>query len=211
MALEHWATIADERRALADDLEALSDEQWEVTSLCGGWTVRQVAGHLVVQHKTSVPKFVLEAVRAGGSFDRANARLAVREGAQPTGELVADLRRFAERRFSPPGFGSEAPLTDILIHGRDIRLPLALPESRPLEPYRAVLDLLVSPRARLGFVPRTLPALRLEATDLDWSHGEGDTVRGSAADLALTLTGRPARIDALSGEGRAALWAWTRP
>jgi hypothetical protein len=73
-----------------------------------------------------------------------------------------------------------------------------------------VLDLLVTPKAKRGFVPGKIPPLRYEATDVDWSHGEGQVVRGAAADLALALTGRPARLDALSGEGQATLAAWVR-
>ena len=207
--VEHWETIAAERRLLADDLAGLTDEQWGTPSLCGDWTVRHVVGHLVVQHKTSGPQFLLAALQAGGRLHRASSRMAVREGTQPTEELVADLRRFAERRFTPPGFGSEAPLTDIMIHGCDIRIPLGLPDRGP-EPFGPVLDLLVTNRARRGFVPRRLPVLRFEATDLDWSHGNGPTVRARAMDLSLALTGRTARLDALSDEGRAPLAAWVR-
>ena len=208
-SVDHWGTVAVERRALADDLARLTPEQWETQSLCGEWTVRQVVGHLVVQHKTSRPKFLLAAIEAGGRLHHANSTMAVREGRQPTDELVADLRRFSVRRFTPPGFGSEAPLTDILIHGCDIRIPLGLRDRGP-EPFGAVLDLLVTDKARRGFVPRRIPALRFEATDLDWSHGQGPAVRARAMDLSLALTGRSARLDALSGEGRVPLTAWVR-
>jgi hypothetical protein len=36
-----WPVIHAERAALADDLAALTDEQWAMPSLCGDWTVRQ--------------------------------------------------------------------------------------------------------------------------------------------------------------------------
>jgi uncharacterized protein (TIGR03083 family) len=208
--MEHWDTIADERRALADDLEGLTDQQWATPSLCGDWTVRQVLGHLVMSHKTSLARFGLETLRARGSFDKANSKLSILEGERPPAELVADLRRFAESHFKAPGFGSEAPLTDILMHSLDIRIPLGLPTARPVEPYRHVLDLLLTRRAQRAFVPRGRPEVHAAATDLDWSAGDGPEVTGSAADLALALSGRGARVDALTGPGQPALASWLR-
>ncbi len=43
---ESWAVIASQRRSLADLLERLSDEQWELPSLCDGWRLRDVAAHV---------------------------------------------------------------------------------------------------------------------------------------------------------------------
>ena len=206
--MEHWETIANERRALADELESLTEEQWRTPSLCGDWTVHQLLGHLVVPHKTPLPKFLMLTVRSGGNFNKANSRLAIKEAERPPAALLADLRRFADGRFKPPFLGSAAPLTDILIHGYDARIPLGLTSDRSPEPFRHVLDLLVSPKARWAFVTRRLPALRYVATDLEWAHGEGEEVRGTAADLALAMLGRRARLDALEGPGAPAFRAW---
>lgn len=206
--MEHWETIVAERRALADDVTGLTGAQWATPSLCGDWTVREVLGHLVMTHKTSIPRFGMELVRARGSFDTANSRLSVAEGRPPPADLVADLRRFADSRFKAPGFGSEAPLTDILIHRLDIRIPLGLPTTRPVEPYRHVLDLLMTRKASRGFVPGGRPSVRAVATDLAWSQGGGPEVRGTATDLALALSGRGARIDVLTGDGQPALATW---
>ena len=206
--VEHWETIAAERRALADDLDGLTDEQWRTPSLCGDWTVRDVLGHLVMTHQTSLPRFALEVLRARGSFDAANSKLSVAAGRRSAAELVADLRRVAESRFKAPTFGSEAPLTDILVHSLDVRVPLGLPTARPVEPYRHALDLLMTKKATRAFVPAGRPPVRAVATDLDWAQGDGPEVRGSAADLTLALSGRSARIDALSGPGQPALAAW---
>ena len=206
--MEHWDAIAAERTALAGDLDELTTAQWETQSLCGDWTVRQLVGHLVVALTTSLPKFAIEMVKARGSFDRANSTLAIREGERPAADLAADLRRHANSHFKPPGFGSDASLTDILIHGRDIRIPLGLPEHRATEPWRHVLDLLVTPKGARAFGPKGRPRVRLVASDLEWQHGDGDEVSGEAADLALALSGRTARLDALSGPGADAIAAW---
>ena len=206
--MEHWDAIAAERTALASDLEGLTPEQWETQSLCGEWSVREVLGHLVYVHKMSLPKFAIEIAKARGSFDRANSRLSVREARRPTADLLADLRASATSHFTPPGFGSEAPLTDVLIHGRDIRLPLGLAEHRAVEPWRVALDLLVSPKGSRAFAPKGRPSVTLAATDLDWQHGEGPEVTGEAADLALAVSGRTVRIDALDGPGAGAIAEW---
>ena len=49
---EVWTAIDDQRRALVDLLEDLSEEEWRRLSLCEGWTVRQVAAHLALQNTT---------------------------------------------------------------------------------------------------------------------------------------------------------------
>jgi uncharacterized protein (TIGR03083 family) len=210
--MEHWDTIAAERRRLADLLDGLTEEQWATPSLCDAWTVRDVVGHLVVPHTRLAPLyFLMDFVAAGGNFERANVRLTARQAHRSTAALTADLRRYATSHFRPPGFGSEAPLTDVLVHGADIRLPLGLGDGGAPERWRPALDLVVSPKARRGFVPRQPPALRYVATDIGWSSGAGDEVEGAAADVALAILGRRARLDALSGRGAAALAAWAAP
>src|SRR5699024_7559288 len=45
---ERMDAIATANRRLAADMfDGLSDEQWRTPSLCAGWTVREVAAHLV--------------------------------------------------------------------------------------------------------------------------------------------------------------------
>ena len=70
------------------------------------------------------------------------------------------------------------------------------------EDWRPVLDFLLTRPAERGFVGtgRT-QGLRIEATDLDWSHGEGDLVRGRGEALALGIAGRPVAYDDLEGAG----------
>ena len=47
-------TAANRRRA-ADLLDGLSPEQWATPSLCAGWTVRVLAGHLLMPVEMSIP------------------------------------------------------------------------------------------------------------------------------------------------------------
>lgn len=206
--MDYFPVIAAERRAIADMLDELSPQQWDTRSLCESWTVRQVAAHLSVVLTHGVRTFVMAAIRAGGNLDRANCIVTAREATRPIPDIVGDLRANAESRFTPPTFGSEAPLTEVLLHGEDMRVPLGIADGRPAERWQGALDLLLSPKGRRGFAAKGAPALRYMATDTDWAHGDGDEVRGPAAALALTISGRPARLAELGGPGLPAVRAW---
>lgn len=203
--MDHWDAIASERLALADQLDTLSSEQWDTQSLCDAWTVRDVAAHLVVPHETSIPRFLVTFVAAGGSFSRANVAATAKQAKRPPPDLVADIRRHADSHTKPPGFGSEAPLSEVLVHGQDIRIPLGFDDTSATESWAAVLDFLVLPKARRGFVSRFLEGFRFVASDVEWTHGTGDEVRGPAVALALAMMGRRARLEDLTGAGVAKL------
>lgn len=208
--MDIWAAIAEERASILETFEGLAPEQWDVPSLCGHWTVRQVLGHLVIAADPPTGRFLVELAKAGGSFDKANDRLARAEAERPTDELVARYRERLGRRKTPPGFGPPAPLSDILLHSLDVRIPLGLPSDRPAERYAPALELLFDKRGERVFVPKGRPALRWVATDHSWTHGTGDEVQGTMADLAMAASGRGARVDALTGPGQPALAAWLR-
>jgi uncharacterized protein (TIGR03083 family) len=203
--VDHWDAIASERLALADQLDTLTPEQWDTQSLCDAWTVRDVAAHLVVPHEISIPSFLVTFIAAGGSFSRANVAATAKQAKRPTSDLIADIRRHADSRAKPPGFGSEAPLSEVLVHGQDIRIPLGLDDTSALGSWAAALDFLVLPKARRGFVSQSLQGFHFVASDLDWEHGTGDEVRGPAEALALAMMGRKARLEDLSGPGASRL------
>lgn len=204
-----WDDLADERRATADLLEGLSPEQWRVQTLCSAWDVHAMAAHLTVPCTFTTSEMVSTIVRARGSVDRAALRMVERRVSQPREELVAVLRDRAEVRKAPPIVGAMGPYTDALIHLQDMLVPLGMHDHRPAERWRPSLDFLVSATARVGFVPGRLPDVRLVATDLDWSHGDGPVVEAPAAALALAITRRTARLDELTGPGADVLRAWS--
>jgi len=43
--------------------------------------------------------------------------------------------------------------------------------------------------------------LRFEATDLDWAHGTGRSIRGRADAVLLAMAGRSAALGQLDGDG----------
>lgn len=205
--MDTFAAIAEERRAVAGMLSELTPEQRSVPSLCQGWSVHDVAAHLVVPLEVGLPRFLLTMLVCGGDFDRANERLTRQQARRPFEEIVDVLRRRAGSRFTPPGSGPEAPLTDLLVHGLDIRWPLGLGRRVPEERLHTSLTFLTSRSARGLVAPGTLDGLRFEADDVGWTHGDGPTVSGPAEALLLVLTGRGAALGALAGDGLPALRA----
>ena len=200
-----WDLIARERRVLADVLDSLTDDQWATPSLCAGWAVRDVVAHLVFPMRMGMVRLMGKLAVRRFDFARLSDEEARGDPRSPH-ELVAALRANAEHRFHPPGFGSEAPLTDVIIHGQDIRRPLGLPRAVDEIPMRIALDLLTSPKATRGFIAKgRLSGLRLEATDLGWSHGAGAVIAGPSDALAMAIAGRKSALAELEGDGVAVL------
>ncbi len=197
--------IATANRLLAADMLAdLSPQQWQTPSLCAGWTVREVAAHLLepVETRIGTAGLLARIIRYRGSLDRMVDAEARRVAARPTGAIVAGLREHASTRLDPPVIGPLGPMTDTCIHLRDAARPLGLTTSPPPASWRPALDFLVSKRATKGFLPRDrVTGLDLVTTDQDWSHGAGAQIRGSSEALALAISGRPAALADLAGPG----------
>ncbi|MGH9274305.1 MAG: maleylpyruvate isomerase family mycothiol-dependent enzyme [Acidimicrobiales bacterium] len=206
--MDLWPWIHEERASILETFEGLTADQWDVPSLCGQWNVRQVLGHLVVAANPPTGQFAIEVVKARGSFDRANDRLARLEAEQPTAELIARYRELFGERNTPPGLGPAAPLGDILLHSLDVRIPLGLPSDRPPERYTPALEMMFGRIGSRVFVPKGRPDLHWVATDHLWTHGTGEAVEGTMADLTMAASGRGARVDALTGPGQRLLAAW---
>lgn len=190
---------AAERADLADLLESLTPEQWESPSLCAGWSVRQVAAHVVGYESLGLGGVVLLMFRNGLRLSRANAARLEEVAGWSAERIVAEFRDHLRPHGVTAAFGGRVGLTDCIIHHQDIRRPLGLPRTIPEERMRVVLDF--APRARALPAPANMRGLRCVATDLDWSHGRGPEVRGPAEALLLALAGRAAALDAIDGDG----------
>jgi uncharacterized protein (TIGR03083 family) len=199
--VEILAAIADERRRIADLVDSLTPAQLDVPSLCGDWTVKDVAGHLLAAVDAPRSALLPLIVRSGFKLHKANARLAVLTAKRPAAEMAAGLRANAENPFQPPMVGYPGQLTDLQVHGQDMRRPLGLPHGLRLDRLRVSLGFLTGRRA-VGFVPRRrLAGLRFEATDLDWSWGAGPLLAGPAEALMLAMAGRAVTLGELDGPG----------
>src|SRR4249920_1896678 len=74
-----WPLIHGEREALAADLATLTDEQWATASLCPGWSVRDVLGHMIATAKMTQGAFFAHLARAGFRFHDMSANLIAAE------------------------------------------------------------------------------------------------------------------------------------
>jgi len=207
--------IATDNRLLAADMFAdLTPEQWRTPSLCAGWTIREVAAHLLepLETEANTLKLLAYLVRYRGSLDRMVDDTARTVAARPTDELVSGLRERASTRLAPPVIGPLGPMTDTCIHLRDAARPLGLGVCPPPASWRPALDFLVSKPARRGFIPRDrLVGLRLIATDQDWQHGEGTEIHGTSEAIAMAVSGRSAALADLAGPGTDVLRARVAP
>lgn len=202
---EIFAISARLRREIADWIDTLDDARAATPSLCERWTVRDVAGHLTAVVTMTNGMLLRRTLRRWGNLHRANADLAVAEARRPLAELAARLRAAADTPLRPPGVGARGPLTDLLVHDGDMRIPLG--EPMRTEPAASAVALGFLAGSAPGFVPRRrLRGLRLVATDLaDASWGDGAEVCGTAAELMVAVCGRTATVDRLSGPGAALL------
>jgi uncharacterized protein (TIGR03083 family) len=201
---ELYAAVIVQRGHLADTLDDLTAEQWNIDSLCHGWKVRDVVGHLLSILEIPMPTFMLNVVRAR-SFDKYADRAARELGAADPASLAERYRVKVNARFAPPMVGPIAPLSDVCAHMRDIGRPLGLPNNIDPASQKVVLGYLCGGKAR-GFVnPSRTKGLRFEATDFEWSVGEGQSVRGPGESLMLAAVGRRVALSELTGEGVAIL------
>jgi len=164
-----------------------------------------VAHVALTPHSPTVGAILLAAVRARGDFDRVNRDMARAYAARPPAELVADLRESADSRRKPAITTLDNLLFDVLVHVQDVALPLGVECPTPPAAAREGVERVW----RMGWpfwAKRKLRGLRLEATDVDWTVGDGPVVRGPAQALLLLLTGRAAAaLPALAGPGVARL------
>ena len=191
--------VAAEFASLAGLLAAISDAQWDTPSLCEGWRVREVVAHLTMPARYSQEEFMAELRRCAFDFTRLSNEVASRDATRPAGELVASLRSDVMARWTPPGGGYHGALTHVVIHGLDVTVPLGASRCSPDKTIRIVLDNLTTGGGHAHF-GTVIDGRRLQASDLDWSHGSGQILRGAAADLALALCGRAVPAARLEGE-----------
>lgn len=192
------AEIAAERRDLARVLADLPD--WDASTLCAGWRVREVVAHMTMPFRYSAARFAAELARSGGRFDAMSDRVARRDAAAiSAADLLSILRDNATNRWKPPGGGYVGALTHDVIHGLDITVPLGIGRRVPADRLRTVLDTIAAPKARKHF-GTDLTGVELRAEDIDWTSGSGQVLSGAAQDLALVLCGRKLPPGRLHGE-----------
>ena len=197
-----WQHIHTERAALRDQLAALPADTWSTETLCPGWSVLDVASHVMANPQMSL---LGVAGMVGRNLGRGYNAMIFREtkrwaADQTSASVLADFERFADSRKHVPTTTTVEPLLDVLVHTQDILRPLGLHHAG--DPEAAVI---AADRARLharmmGW--RSARGLRLVATDVDWDRGSGPVVSGPIAELLLLCAGRSPDPDRLTLDER---------
>jgi uncharacterized protein (TIGR03083 family) len=214
--------IAAHRRALADALSELAPSQWRADSLCAGWTPAHVLAHLTMPFRISGEEFMAGLQRSGGDFTRFSDEVAARDSQLPPADLVAVLRDNADNPWSPPGGGLVGALSHDVIHGLDIAWPQSLVYDIAAGAMVTVLSSVTSPleleaddaiahevhtaasgETLFGF---PLSGIRVTATDLGWSAGQGAQLAGRGRDLLPLLASRRIPRELFHGDGVAVVW-----
>jgi uncharacterized protein (TIGR03083 family) len=203
-AMDEWAAIDAERAALADVLTRISIEQWDAQSLCDAWKIRDVVAHLIDATQFTVAGLFRVVARHGIGFNTMRASLALERGVQPPKQLLADLRGTVGLRVKPTWARPIDMLFDTTVHAQDIRRPLGLAHSFPADTSISVAERL----KQVGFLfgtKKRIAGLRLVASDVAWSNGDGAEVSGPIEALIMMMAGRRSAVADLSGDGVATL------
>ena len=135
-----WKLIHKERESMADTLAGLTPEQWKQPSLCGGWSVRETAGHIVTGAEQTHRRFMGHMVANGFRFNKMMDADAKRMAKRPLDEIIARLRARVTTTNRPP-----APvmtmLGEIVVHSDDIRRALGLESDVSADALIACLEM----------------------------------------------------------------------
>jgi uncharacterized protein (TIGR03083 family) len=207
----------DELRRLHDEenadfsayLHTLEADDWERDSLCEGWRVRDVVGHILYGNELQLWTLPLRLARYGFSSDRSGKAYSI---ARAEGRSPAELVRAFDERDPWAGtcrvFPPRLTLLDRLVHHPDIRRALGHERTIPDERLLASLDGTPTLGSVFGAKRRTA-GLRLRATDVDWTWGDGPEVSGPGEALLMAMLGRGQALGDLAGDGLATLSART--
>jgi uncharacterized protein (TIGR03083 family) len=194
-----WPEIHRERAALAGDLADLPAAAWSTSSLCPGWTVHDVLGHLVATAKLTPATFFARLAGSGFRLAAMTAGNIDRETAGGPDATLAQLRAHTNATTGPPG-PADSWLGEIVVHGTDIRWPLGLDRAFPFATLVQVAEFYRRSNLLIGAKNR-IAGLTLRASDTEWSTGAGPEVHGPLLALVMAMTGRAAALERLGGAG----------
>jgi uncharacterized protein (TIGR03083 family) len=184
-------------------LHELEPADWERPSLCEGWRVRDVVGHILYGNGLALWTLPWRLARFGFSSDRSGRHYSIERA---EGRTVDELLRDFDARDPWAGTGRVFPprlvLLDRLVHHQDIRRALGHDRVIPTDRVRRVVEVTPS----LGTVFRAkkrAKGLRFEVTDLDTEFGAAGApvVRGPGEAVVMALLGRGQAVGDLDGEG----------
>jgi uncharacterized protein (TIGR03083 family) len=193
------AAIAEIREQEHLMLSDLSAAQWDLSTLCEGWRVREVVAHQTMPFRYSTGRIAVELLKSMGQFNRMADRIAKRDAeVLSTEEQLASLRDNLSNPWKPPGGGLQGAFCHDVIHTLDIATAVEVDLLIPHVRLRLAIDQ-VTARKKNPF-GTDLDGIELRAEDCDWRFGSGSPLRGTAQDLLLVYCGRKLPAGRLQGE-----------
>lgn len=198
-----WNMVHVERSALVEELGHISDGAWGTASLCPGWSVHDVAAHLVDCALTTPGNFAVTMMRAGFDLNEQNARgIEAHRGSTPA-ETLHRLSQVVRRTSGPPRI--LAPLASRLVeeiaHGEDIRRPLGIRRNYPSEAVAESIRYQARTSATFGGAKELVKSVKLVADDADLEIGDGPRIVGPILELFMLVSGRNPHRGSLTGPG----------
>lgn len=198
--------VRTERLALIEFLETIGPAEWATPSLCGEWTVQDVAAHLAWAPVLNPLRLMVPLAKSGFRINKASAEMTKIWALRGPAEIIAQLRSNAASGAKPPGVPEIAALVDAVIHAIDIRRPLTSSRAVPAEAFAEVAGFSIDAKWPMtisvgGSARKRLTGVQLVAEDYDWSYGEGPQVRAAGETVLRILNGRRVARDELTGEG----------
>ena len=191
--------VQAERQSLSTFLDTLTPEQWTQPTACTKWDVRALVAHLTAAGNITAPHFFGGFIKTGFNFDKfVEGDLEQFNGGSPA-DVKARFDKIIMSTRKPPGPAYIA-LGEVMVHGEDIRRAVGSQGEHPPEHLTTLAELYKKTSGPLRAKKR-VEGLKLTATDVDWTTGDGPEVRGPCMSLILGMVGRAAALAECEGDG----------
>ena len=191
--------VHSERASLSSYLDTLALTQWSAPTWCDKWNVQELVAHLTAAGNITAPHFFGGFVKAGFNFDKTVDRdLRNYSGGSPA-DVKARYDAIIMSNRKPPGPAYVA-LGEVMVHGEDIRRSQGARGEHPAEHLVTLAEMYKKTGLPLHGKKR-VAGLKLRATDVDWSTGEGPEVSGPCMSLIMGMVGRAGALADCEGDG----------
>lgn len=197
-----WDEVAD----IGLLLHELDDTAFDAQSLCAGWKVRDVLGHMASGH--TFPMGTMLSVLARYRFNVTKASFSESPRFFKD-KSAAEVRRFWDevmvaqhpRKGIAKLIPARSEFVDHLVHNQDIRRPTGAARTIPSDRLVRALELTRSEASPTFNPKRKVQGLKLVASDIGWTAGDGPVVEGPGEAIVMAAAGRSVALDDLSGDG----------
>ncbi|MDQ1511799.1 MAG: hypothetical protein QOG50_3643 [Actinomycetota bacterium] len=188
-----------ERASLGEFLDTLTPAQWSAPTWCDRWNVQELVAHLTAAGNITAGHFFAGFAKAGFNFDKfVDGDLRHYSNGTPA-EVKARYDEIITSNRKPPGPAYVA-LGEVMVHGEDIRRSQGAQGEHPVEHLVTLADLYKKTGPPLRARKR-VAGLKLQATDVDWSTGDGPEVKGPCMSLIMAMVGRTGALADCDGSG----------